>query len=41
MKLKFDLYKNIELPCVFSLYDMERNGIKVDKEGLLVFGDAE
>lgn len=34
-----DLYKNIELPCVFSLYDMERNGIKVDKEGLLVFGE--
>ncbi len=34
----YDLYKNIELPCVYSLYDMEKNGIKVDKEGLIKFG---
>lgn len=33
------LYTNIELPCVFSLYDMEKNGIKVDKNGLMQYGD--
>lgn len=33
------LYMNIELPCVFSLYDMEKNGIKVDKKGLMQYGD--
>lgn len=33
------LYMNIELPCVFSLYDMEKNGIKVDKNGLMQYGD--
>lgn len=35
----YKLYKNIELPCVFSLYDMEKNGIRVDAEGLKSFGD--
>lgn len=35
-----DLYYDIELPCVFALYDMERNGIKVDKESLILFGDT-
>lgn len=33
-----DLYNSIELPCVFSLYDMERNGIHVDKEALAEYG---
>lgn len=33
------LYTDIEYPCVFSLYDMERNGIRVDKAGLQVYGD--
>lgn len=35
----YDLYKDIELPCVYSLYDMEKNGIKVDKDALKVYGD--
>ncbi len=34
----FDLYKDIELPCVYSLYDLEKNGIKVDGAGLTKFG---
>lgn len=34
-----DLYNNIEIPCLFALYDMEQNGIKVDKEALRSFGD--
>lgn len=33
-----DLYYNIELPCAFSLYDMEKNGIRVDRDELLSFG---
>jgi len=33
-----DLYYNIELPCVFSLYDMEKNGIKIDKTALDEYG---
>lgn len=35
----YDLYKDIELPCLYALNDMEANGIKVDKEALLSFGD--
>ena len=38
-KNMFDLYSDIELPCVYSLYDMEKNGIKVDKDALLQYGD--
>lgn len=34
-----ELYKNIELPCVFSLYDMEKNGIRVDKAALEKYGN--
>ena len=34
-----DLYKNIELPCVFALYDMEKNGIRVDGDGLRKYGE--
>ncbi len=33
-----DLYYNIELPCVYILYDMEKLGIKVNKQGLIDFG---
>ena len=32
------LYENIELPCLYSLYDMEKYGIKVNKEELIAFG---
>ena len=35
----YKLYKDIELPCVYSLYDMEKNGIKVDKDALIKYGD--
>ena len=35
----YELYTNIELPCVYALYDMEHNGIKVDKAGLISYGD--
>lgn len=32
------LYEDIELPCVYSLYDMERYGIRVNKQELTDFG---
>ncbi len=32
------LYREIELPCLYSLYDMEKYGIKVNKEALIDFG---
>ncbi len=32
------LYEDIELPCIYSLYDMERYGIKVNKQELTDFG---
>lgn len=32
------LYEEIELPCAFALYDMEKNGIRVDGEGLREYG---
>ena len=35
----YDLYINIELPCVYTLYEMEKNGIYVDKEALVKFGE--
>lgn len=34
----WELYNNIELPCLYSLYTMEKNGIKVDIEGLKEYG---
>lgn len=34
------LYRDIELPCAFSLYDMERNGIRVDREELIAYGES-
>jgi len=37
-KEMYSLYKDIELPCVYSLYDMEKNGIRVDKEALITYG---
>lgn len=33
------LYQNIELPCVFSLYEMEKNGIRVDRDELIAYGE--
>ncbi len=35
----YDLYSKIELPCVYSLYDMEKNGIRVDADALRRYGD--
>lgn len=34
-----DLYQKIELPYVYSLYDMEKHGIKVNKASLVEFGN--
>ncbi len=33
------LYEDIELPCIYSLYDMEKYGIRVDKDMLKNYGD--
>lgn len=33
------LYENIEKPLVYALKEMENNGILVDKEGLIAYGD--
>lgn len=35
----YDLYRNIEMPCLYSLYTMEKNGIKIDKDGLKSYGE--
>ncbi len=34
----YKLYTDIELPCTFSLYEMEKNGIRVDGKALHEFG---
>lgn len=34
-----DLYNNIEIPLVYSLYDMEQVGIKVESKALKKYGD--
>ena len=34
----YRLYKDIELPCTFSLFEMEKNGIRVDGKALNEFG---
>lgn len=33
------LYENIELPCLFSLYEMEKNGIRADRDELIAYGE--
>ena len=33
------LYEKIELPCLFTLYEMEKNGIRVNKEDLAAYGE--
>ena len=33
------LYNDVELPCVFSLHDMEKNGIRVDGKALAEYGN--
>ncbi len=33
------LYEGIEMPLVYTLYDMEQRGIRVDTEGLAVYGE--
>lgn len=33
------LFKEIEMPLVFTLYDMEQNGVKVEAEELKIYGD--
>lgn len=42
-KLKEDglwsLFEEIEMPLVFTLYDMEKNGVKVEAEALKLYGD--
>lgn len=35
----WNLFKEIEMPLVFTLYDMEQNGVKVEAEELKVYGD--
>jgi DNA polymerase-1 len=34
-----ELYQNMELPCEFALHDMERFGIRVDRDALQEYGD--
>lgn len=34
-----DLFKTVEMPLVYSLYDMETRGIRVNKEALKEYGD--
>ena len=33
------LFKEIEMPLVFTLYDMEQNGVKVEAEELKIYWD--
>lgn len=33
------LFEGIEMPLVYTLYDMEQRGIRVDTKGLAVYGD--
>lgn len=34
----YDLLIDIEIPCLYTLYDMERNGIRVKRDELAAFG---
>lgn len=36
---EWDLFKEIEMPLIFTLYDMEKEGIAVEKESLKEYGD--
>lgn len=33
------LFTQIEMPLVFTLYDMERNGVKIEAEALKIYGE--
>lgn len=33
------LFSEIEMPLVFTLYDMERNGVKIEAEALKIYGE--
>lgn len=33
-----DLFQNVEMPLVFALYDMEKAGIRVEKDALVQYG---
>ena len=35
-----ELFSNIEMPLVFVLYDMQKEGVRVDKEGLKSYGEV-
>ena len=35
-----ELFANIEMPLVFVLYDMQKEGVRVDKEGLESYGEV-
>lgn len=35
----WNLFEEIEMPLVFTLYDMEKNGVKVEAEALKFYGD--
>lgn len=35
----WDLFKEIEMPLVYTLYDMEKAGIKADGEALKQYGE--
>lgn len=35
----WNLFGEIEMPLVFTLYDMEKNGVKVEAEALKLYGD--
>lgn len=35
----WNLFEEIEMPLVFTLYDMEKNGVKIEAEALKLYGD--
>ena len=35
-----ELFANIEMPLVFVLYDLQKEGVRVDKEGLKSYGEV-
>ena len=38
-ELMMHLFRDIEMPLVFTLYDMEQNGVKIEGEALKFYGD--